>query len=172
MKHTQSSRDTDTLGDLYQMISENTQINEGSMPFNSAKFIDTLKNAARFVTNGEMNDLGLGGIRHTISKFHMDVAAKKEAARILQQQGMQLLAGASRPSEQTLDKIMQLVRHNQGEDTGNPGGSDSREHAMRGISKPTPGDYMHNPESGMSKFHPSNAGDQGDRDRRKRPMSV
>ena len=145
MKHTQSSRDTDTLGDLYQMISENTQINEGSMPFNSAKFIDTLKNAARFVSNGEMNDLGLSGIRHTISKFHMDVAAKKEAARILQQQGMQLLAGASRPSEQTLDKIMQLVSHNQGEDTGV--GSDSREHAMRGSSKPTPGDYMHDPKS-------------------------
>lgn len=145
MKRTHPLKDNEVLGDLYQMIFENTQINEGSTPFNSARFIDSLKNAARFISNGEMNELGLSGIRHTISRFHMDAAAKKEAARILQQQGMQLLAGASRPSEQTLDNIMKLIRHNQGEDTGV--GSASIGHAMRGSSKPTADDYMHNPKS-------------------------
>lgn len=115
MKHTQSSKDTDMLGDLYQMISESTQINEGSMPFSTAKFAESLKNASRFMSDGEMNDLGLSGIRHTISRFHMDAAAKKEATNFLQQQGMQLLSGAS---EGTLDKIMSLVRQNQGSEQG------------------------------------------------------
>jgi hypothetical protein len=85
MKH-----DNLIMGDLYQMISENVQINEGSMPFNSAKFTDSLKSAARFISNGTLGDLGVSGIRHILSKFHMDRAAKKEAANVLQQQGAQL----------------------------------------------------------------------------------
>ena len=145
MKHYKTRQDDQMLAEAYDSI-----INEGSMPFDPAKFTDALKNAARFIQGGELSTLGTGGLEAVMSRFHMDRAAKKQAMEIFMQQHSQLFPGVS---EASLDRVASIIQHNQGEDTGD--NTPARKYGMGLSSKPTVDDYSHTPGASSSQYKPN-----------------